>query len=118
VKIRRKVLCAMNPQLYVPLIDGVMLATFFVIDPLIFVAIGYSAWKGWPSRLNRRKYGVLAIATFLPGTVLVLCGKWINADVRSWPYAAQVICFLLGLLLVGIGCGCGAGFITYRQKSA
>ena len=109
----------MNPQVYVPIIDGLGLLIFFVVNPLIFAGIGYLAWKGRPNTLDRRKYGLLAIAAFLLGSVLILCAKWINADWRTWPYVPQVICMLLGFLLVGVGCGCGAGFLTYRrQKSA
>jgi len=106
----------MKPHLYVQIIGGLLLFIFFILNPLIFVAIGYYAWKGKPRTFDRRRYGRLALETFLPGCGLVLCGKWINADVRTLPYVAQVICILSGLLLVGVGCGCAAGFVTYRQQ--
>ncbi len=106
----------MKPHLYVQIVGGLLMFIFFIVNPLIFVAIGYLAWNGKPRTFDRLKYGKLAFATFVPGCVLVLCGKWINADVRTLPYVAQVICILSGLLLVGAGCGCAAGFITYRQQ--
>jgi len=94
----------MNPRLYVSIIDGVLIAIFFVVNPLIVAGIAYSAWKGRPSKLDRNKYGGLAIATFLSGLVMIFCGKLINADVRTWPYAVQVFCMLVGFLLLA-GCG-------------
>jgi hypothetical protein len=106
----------MNPRLYVSIIDAAALLIFFVVNPLLFFAIGYFAWKGKPNTFDRRKYGVVAFATLPLGLVLVICMKLINADVRTWQYVPQVVCMLLGLLLVGIGCGCATGFLTYQAN--
>src|SRR4051812_42571139 len=107
----------MHGPLYLQIIDGLALLIFFVVDPLLFIAIGYAAWKGKPSGFDQRKFAVSAIATFLVGTVLILLAKWINADIRTWPYAVQALCMILGLLLIGIGCGCGSGFVVLFAKT-
>ncbi len=104
----------MSPRLYLPIIDGVLLLIFFVVDPLIFVVVGYLAWKGKPGAFTHRKYGALALATLIPGFILVICGKLIDADVRTWQYIPQVFCMLFGLLLVGIGCACWLGFLIFE----
>ena len=107
----------MNPRLYVSIIDGMIVVIFFVVNPLIVASIAYSAWKGRPNTWDSPRYGVWAIVMFLSGLVLLFCVKLINADVRTWPYAVQVFCMLVGLLLLGISCGCGAGVFTYRPKN-
>lgn len=107
----------MRGPLYLQIVDGLALLVFFVVDPFLFIAIGYGAWKGKPSGFNERKYTVCAIATFLSGSALILVAKLINADIRTWPYAVQAPCMIVGLLLIGVGSGCGGGFVVLYARA-
>ena len=90
---------------------------FFVLNPLLFIAIGYAAWKGKPSGFDQRKYAVSAVTTFLVGTILILLAEWINADIRTWPFAIQALFMIVGLFLIGFGSGCAGGFVVLFAKS-
>lgn len=107
----------MHGPFYLQIVDGLALFIFFVANPSLFVGIGYAAWKGKPSGFDQRKYAVLTIATVSIGTALMLLAKWINADIRTWPFAVQAPCMIIGLLLFGIGCGCGSGFVVLLIKT-
>ena len=103
--------------MYLQIVDGLLLLILFVVDPLLCIAIGYGAWKGKPSGFDQKNYALSAITTFVVGSVLVVFAKWINADIRTWPYAFQATCEIIGLLLIGIGCGCGSGFFVLMAKT-
>ena len=107
----------MHGPAYLQIVGGLVLLIFFVVDPLLFIGIPYAAWKGKPEGFDQSKYAVSAIGTFLVGTILVLLAKWINADIRTWPYAIQAPCLIIGLLLIGIGCGCAGGFVVLLGKT-
>jgi len=107
----------MHGPFYLQLIDALALLIFFVVDPLLFIAIGYGAWKGKPSGFNQRRYAVWAIGTAIFGAALLVLAKWINADIRTWPYAIQAPCMIVGLLLFGIGCGCACAFVVLLVKA-
>ena len=107
----------MHGPLYSQIVDGLLLLIFFVVNPILFIAVGYAAWKGKLSGFDKRKYAAYAIGAFVVGSVLVVFAKWINADIRTWPYAVQAISGIVGLLLIGIGCGCGAGFVVLMAKT-
>ena len=106
----------MRGPFYLQVIDALALLILFAVDPLLFIAIGYYAWKGKPDGFDAKKYAVWAIASAILGTALLVAAKWINADVRTWPYAIQAPCMLIGLLLFGIGCGCACGFVVLLVK--
>ena len=107
----------MRGPLYLQIVDGLGLLIFFVVNPLLFVGIGYAAWKGKPRGFDQKEYAASAVVTFLLGTALVLLAKWINADIRTWPYAVQAPFMIIGLFLIGIGCGCAGGFVVLFGKA-
>jgi hypothetical protein len=107
----------MRGPLYLQIVDGLGLLIFFVVNPILFVGIGYAAWKGKPTAFDQKKYATLGVGTFLFGAALLLLAKWINADIRTWPYAVQAPCMIIGLLLIGFGCGCVVGFIVLFGKA-
>ena len=80
--------------------------TFFVLAPLITVAIGYAAWRGKFPTVNLGQYVIACVASGITGLVLVCFAKWLNADVRTAQYLVQVACFLIGFLLLGVSTGC------------
>lgn len=102
-------LAHMNPE-YLWLVDAIQFLTIFVIGPALGLAIGYAAWRGKPSNLNPLRYGddrVLFVASGVTAFLLFGFAKWLNADVRTVQFFLQVVCFLLGGLLLGVGTGCG-----------
>jgi len=101
----------------IQIVDVLLLLIFFVVNPLLFVGIGYAAWKGKPVGFDQKKYAVSAFIAFLLGTTLTLLAKWINADIRTWPYAVQAPCMIIGLFLIGVGCGCASGFVVLFGKT-
>ena len=99
----------MNPR-YLWLVDVVQFLTIFFIGPVLGFVIGYAAWRGKPRNLNPQRYGddrVLFVASSVTAFLLLGFAKWLNADVRTAQFFLQVVCVLLGGLLLGVGTGCG-----------
>ena len=99
----------MNPD-YLWLTGALELLTLFVVGPFLGFVIAYAAWGGKPQRLDPQRYGddwVLFVAFGLTASLLLGFAKWLNADVRTAQYLLQVVCFLLGGLLLGVAMGCG-----------
>src|SRR5690348_11629655 len=42
--------------------DGLLLLIFFLVNPILFIAIGYGAWKGKLSGFDQRKYAYMESA--------------------------------------------------------
>jgi hypothetical protein len=99
------------------IVDGLLLFTLFVVAPLIAIAIGYAAWKGRPKNFNREMYWTSFIAIGAAGGFLMVYAQRMHADVRTWQYLLQLVCFGLGALLFGVAGGCGVGIFTYRRSS-
>ena len=77
----------MNPD-YLWLTDAMQFLAFFVVGPVLAIAIAVSVASGV--------------------TALLLFGfaKWMNADVRTAQYFLQLTCILLSGLLFGVCVGC------------
>ena len=96
----------MNPQ-YLWLTGALELLSLFVIGPVFAIAIPYMAWRGKLPSLNGGRYGMVCVTSGGAAVLLLLCAKWINADVREPQYFLQLACVLLGGLLFGVCMGCG-----------
>jgi threonine/homoserine/homoserine lactone efflux protein len=94
----------MNPE-HLWVTGAMQLLTFFVIGPVIAIAIAYSAWRGKPQALNAKRYGIVCAVCWVTATLLLTLAKWINADVRTPQYFVQLTCVLLGLLFGFVGVG-------------
>jgi hypothetical protein len=100
----------MNPR-YLWLTDAIQLLTFFVVGPVLAIAIAYAAWRGKPQSINPERYGLVCVASGLTASLLFGFAKWINADVRTAKYPAQLACFLVSGLLFGIFMGSGCSVL-------
>jgi surface polysaccharide O-acyltransferase-like enzyme len=96
---------------------GLLILTFFVFVPSIAAAIGYAAWKGWPKNFDREMYWTAFAAAIIASVFLMVFAQRMQADVRTWQYLLQVVCFTLGALLFGVAAGCVVGIFTYRRGS-
>ena len=94
---------------------SLLIFTFFVVVPSIATAIGYAAWKGKPKNLDREMYWTAFATATGVSLFLMVFAQRMHADVRTWQYLAQVVCFGLGALLFGVAGGCGIGIFTYRR---
>ncbi len=94
----------MNPE-YLWLTGALELLTFFVVAPILAIAIAYSAWRRRPHFPER--HGVVCVASGLAALLLFGFAKWMNADVRTAQYFLQLACVLLSGLLFGVFMGCG-----------
>ena len=94
----------MNPR-YLWLPEGLELLAFFVIQPVIAIAIAYRAWRGGPE--NAKRYRVRCLASGVTALLLVVFAKFLHADVESFTYFLQVACLILGFMAFGICVGCG-----------
>jgi hypothetical protein len=83
------------------------LLTFFVVGPVLAIAIAYAAWRGNPQDFNRERYRMVCVASGITAFLLFGFAKWMNADVRTAQYFLQLACVLLSGLLVGVSMGCG-----------
>jgi len=100
----------MNPQ-YLWLTDAVQLLTFFVVGPVLGIAIAYAAWRGKPQNTNPKRYGLVCVASGVTASLLFALAKWINADVRTAHYFLQLACFLVSGLLFGVFMGSGCSVL-------
>jgi hypothetical protein len=96
----------MNPD-YLWLTDAIELLTFFVVGPVLAVAIAYAAWRAKPNNFNPERYGIVCIASGVTASLLFGLVKWMNADVRTPQYFLQFSYFLLSGLLFGVFMGTG-----------
>jgi hypothetical protein len=99
------------------IVDGLLLFTLFLVAPSIAAAIGYAAWNGKPERFNREMFVTAFFATAAASGFLMVYAQRMRADVRTWQYCWQIVCFLSGALLFGIAGGCAVGIFAYRPKS-
>ena len=102
----------MNPQ-YLWLTGALELVSLFVTGPVLAIAIPYMAWRGKLPSFNGGRYGMVCVTSGGTAVLLLLCAKWINADVREPRYFLQLACVLVGGLLFGVCMGCG-GIIFLR----
>src|SRR5258706_6629422 len=101
----------MNPE-YLWLTGALQLLTFFVVGPLLAIAVGYAAWRK-PQSFNREQFGMVCVAAGVAAVLMFVCARRINADVRETQYFFQLACVLLGGLLFGVFMGCG-GVVLLR----
>jgi hypothetical protein len=94
---------------------GLVIFTFFVVVPSIAAAIGYAAWKGKPKNFDREMYWTAFATATGVSLLLMVFAHRMQADVRTWQYLAQIVCFGLGALLFGVAGGCMIGIFTYRR---
>src|SRR5262249_23564880 len=113
----RKEVTSMHGPLYLQIVDGLAVLIFFVVDPFLFVAIGDAAWKEKPGQFKQRKHAVSAIANFLVGTVLILVAKYINADIRTWPYAIQALCMITAKTAIGLRSNAYSGCLRINSAN-
>jgi uncharacterized membrane protein SpoIIM required for sporulation len=106
----------MNPKSVMWSTEAWLLLTFFLVVPSVAAAIGYAAWKGKPKNFSREMYCTAFAATIAGSLLLMMYSQRINADVRTWQYALQIVCFGLGALLFGIAGGCLVGIFTFRRS--
>jgi len=90
------------------------LLLFFVVAPMLAIAIGYAAWQGKPRNFDREKYGIASVASGMAAALLFGYAKRINADVRTAEYFLQPSCVLLSGLLFGAFMECGVGSFAFR----
>lgn len=105
----------MNPD-YLWVTGAMQLLTFFVVAPMLGIAVGYAAWQGKPQSFNREKYGIAGVASGTTALLLFAYARHMNADVRSPQYFAQLACVLLSGLVFGVFMGCGIGVFAYRHR--
>ncbi len=96
----------MSPD-YLWLTGALQLLTFFVVGPLIAIAIAHAAWQGKPQSFSPERYGIVWVASGVTASVLFGFAKWINADVTTAQYFLQLACMLLSGLLLGVSMGSG-----------
>ena len=96
----------MNPE-YLWLTEAMVVLTFFVVGPVLAIAIAYAAWRGKPNNFNPERHGMMCVASGVAAFLLLGLAKWMNADVRTALYFLQLGCGLLSGLLLGVCMGCG-----------
>jgi hypothetical protein len=96
----------MNPD-YLWLTEAVELLIFFVVRPVLAIAIAFAAWRGKPQNVNTERYGMVCVASGVIASLLFGFAKWMNDDVRTAQYFLQFACVLLSGLLFGVFMGCG-----------
>lgn len=96
----------MNPQ-YLWLTEALELLSLIVVVPALAIAIPYAAWRGKLPSINVGRYGTACATSGGAAVILLLCAKWIKADVREPQYFVQLACVLLGLLVFGVYMGSG-----------
>jgi hypothetical protein len=96
----------MNPD-YLWLTEAVELLIFFVVRPVLAIAIAFAAWRGKPQNVNTERYGMVCVASGVIASLLFGFAKWMNADVRTAQYFLQFAYVLLSGLLFGVFMGCG-----------
>jgi uncharacterized membrane protein YfcA len=94
------------------------LLAFFVVVPSISALIGYTAWKGKPKNFSRDMYWTGSVTSLVASGFLMMYAQQMYADVRTWQYPVQIVCFGLGVLLFGVGGGCMVGTFTYRRGAS
>lgn len=94
---------------------GLLIFTFIGVVLSIAAAIGYAAWKGKPKNFDREMYWMSFAAATGVSLFLMVFALRMQADVRTWRYLAQGVCFGLGALLFGVAGGCMIGVFTYRR---
>lgn len=94
----------MTPH-YLWLTDAVQLLTFFVIGPLIAIAIAYAIWQRRQQNFALKRYRTMCIVSCGAAILLLVFAKWMNADVRTPQYFLQLAALLIGGLLFGVGMG-------------
>lgn len=97
---------AMNPD-YLWLTGALQLLTFFVVGPVLAIAIAYTVWREKPQNFNSRRYATLCAMSGAIAFLLFAFAKWLNADARTPQYFLQLASFLLSGLLFGMFMGCG-----------
>lgn len=96
----------MNPD-HLWLTGAMQLLAFFVIGPVLALAIAYRAWRGRPQNRSGWQYEKLCVASGVAAVLLFVCAKRIDADVRETRYFYQLACMVLSGLLFGACMGCG-----------
>ncbi len=96
----------MNPR-YLWLTDAIQLLTFFVVGPVLAIAIAYTVWREKTQEFNSGRYVMLCAVFGVMGILLFVFAKWLNADVRTPQYFLQLAAMLLSGLSFGVFMGCG-----------
>ncbi|HEV7220618.1 MAG: hypothetical protein ACHP8A_03505 [Terriglobales bacterium] len=100
----------MNPK-YLWLADALQLLVFFVVGPVLAIAIAYSGWRGKSRRFTSERFGIVCVVSGIAAVLMLVCARRINADVRDAQYFLQLGCMLLSGLLFGVYMGCGGVLI-------
>ena len=103
----------MNPD-YLWLADALQLLDFFVVGPVLAIAIAYAAWRGIPRSFNSERFGMVCVGSGVTACLLFVFAKWLNADVRTPQYFLQLASVLLSGPLFGVFMGCG-GVLVLRM---
>jgi hypothetical protein len=113
-------LARMNPK-YLWLTDALQLLTFFIVGPVLAIAIGYGAWRRTPQNFDLKRHGIVCVASGIAAFLLFGFAKWMNADVRTAQYFLQLACVLLSGLLFGVYMGYGfcvlVGLLRWHNKT-
>jgi hypothetical protein len=96
----------MNPR-YLWLTDAIQLLTFFVVGPVLAIAIAYTVWREKTQKFNSGRYVMLCVVFGVMGVLLFVFAKWLNADVRTPQYFLQLAAMLLSGLSFGVFMGGG-----------
>ncbi len=96
----------MNPD-YLWLAGATQLLTFFVIGPVLAIAIAFNIWRTKRQDLRPQRYGMVGVASGMTSVALLGFAKWMNADIRTPQYFLQLACVLFSGLLFGVFMGCG-----------
>ena len=96
----------MNPD-YLWFTGAIELLTFFVVGPVLAIAVAYTAWRKKPQDFNAGRYGMLCVVSGAIAFLLFVFAKWLNADVRTPRYFLQLAAILLSGLLFGLFMGYG-----------
>lgn len=102
----------MNPK-YLFLADALQLLTFFIIAPLLAIALAYAAWRGKPQRFTLQRYEVVCVVSGAMAFLLFGFARWMNADIRTAQYFLQLTCVLASGLLFGVFMGCGVSVMLH-----
>jgi hypothetical protein len=106
----------MTAQSIGPWVDvGVLLLIFFVGVPTIAAVIVHAAWNGEPKNSSRETYFAKFLIAIIASGFLMTHATQMNAPDRSWQYAVQILCFLLGAFLFGVAGGCTIAMFVYGR---